>query len=64
MKIRALANGEVIDFSEDGARILIGAGIYEAVDERPGGTPTSIYDGANANELPPLPKRKGRKPQK
>lgn len=33
MKIRAVATGEVIDIGEEGATILIDAGIYEAVTE-------------------------------
>jgi hypothetical protein len=33
MKIRALANGDVIDVSEETANELITAGIYEAVAE-------------------------------
>jgi hypothetical protein len=34
MKIRALANGNVIEAHEDAAKELIAAGIYEAVDEK------------------------------
>lgn len=33
MKIRAVANGNVIDAHPDAAKELIEAGIYEAVDE-------------------------------
>lgn len=33
MKIRALANGNVIEAHEDAAKELIAAGIYEAYDE-------------------------------
>ena len=33
MKIRAKANGEVIDASEEAAKELIEAGVYEPVDE-------------------------------
>lgn len=33
MKIRALANGDVIDVSEETATELIEGGIYELVDE-------------------------------
>ena len=33
MKIRALANGNVIEAHEDAAKVLIEAGIYEAYDE-------------------------------
>jgi hypothetical protein len=35
MKIRAKATGEIIDISEEGATILIEAGIYEPVDSEP-----------------------------
>lgn len=40
MKIRAVATGEVIDLDEEGAKILIEARIYEAVD--------AFYDALNA----------------
>lgn len=33
MKIRALANGNVIEAHDDAAKELIAAGIYEAYDE-------------------------------
>jgi hypothetical protein len=33
MQIRAKANGDVIDVSDDGARTLVDAGIYDAVVE-------------------------------
>jgi len=34
VKIRALANGNVIEAHEDAAKVLIEAGIYEAYDEK------------------------------
>jgi hypothetical protein len=35
MKIRAKANGDIIEVDEEAAKGLIEAGIYEAVDEEP-----------------------------
>lgn len=35
MKVRSVATGEVIDLCEEGATILIDAGIYEPVDGEP-----------------------------
>jgi hypothetical protein len=42
VKIRAKANGEVIDVSEEAATLLLNAGIYEPVDTKvdPMGTDT------------------------
>jgi hypothetical protein len=47
MKIRALANGNVIEAHEDAAKILIENGIYEKVDDK---EPTS----AEASSPPPM----------
>ena len=35
MKIRALANGDVIEIDDAAAQVLIAAGIYEAVEPVP-----------------------------
>lgn len=35
MKIKAKANGNIIEAHDDAAKELIAAGIYEAVDEKP-----------------------------
>jgi hypothetical protein len=42
MKIKAKANGDVIDIPEDAANALIEAGIYEAVPEDAPGAPSVV----------------------
>lgn len=35
MRVRAVANGNVVDLDDEAARILIAAGIYEPVEDEP-----------------------------
>ena len=63
MKIRALANGDVIEENEDAAKELIAAGLYEAVDEKEEKKETRAPVAPMTTEDMPK-QRKGRKPQK
>lgn len=54
MRIKAVANGNIIDAHPDAAKQLIEAGIYEAVDEDPKGNST-------APEKTEAPKRRRKK---
>lgn len=54
MKIRALANGDVIDVSEETAKELIDGGIYEPVDESTSSTKVGPMTTKN---VPPLAKK-------
>ena len=56
MKIRAIANGNVIDIDDAGAKVLIDAGIYEPVDEPKSKKVTPL----TTKDVAPLVKRKGR----
>jgi hypothetical protein len=49
MKVRAKANGEVIDVSEEAATILLNAGIYEPVDTK--------VEPMGTDSMPGKPKR-------
>jgi hypothetical protein len=58
MKIRALANGDVIDVSEETAKELTEAGIYEAV-EAPKDAPKkpAKADPLSTKNTPPLARK-------
>lgn len=51
MKIRAKANGDVIDLSDDTARELIEAGIYEPVDAETS-TPSTTVEPLTTEHMP------------
>jgi hypothetical protein len=42
MRVRSVATGEVIDIAEEGATILIDAGLYEPVSDAPQGDPPPV----------------------
>lgn len=52
MRIRALANGNVIEAADDAAGILIAAGIYEATDEPVTATLTPPVPQNNSTQPP------------
>jgi hypothetical protein len=64
MKIRALANGNVIEAHDDAAKELIEAGIYEKVsDKEPLSAESSQPPGSSAIAAPKatVPKPRGRR---
>lgn len=58
MKIRAKANGDVIDVSEETAKELIEAGIYDAVDApKDAATKSTKVEPLTTKNVPPLTKK-------